>query len=567
MNTHKPELVILVVSRDAYTRELLSAEIGKRYSSDYRVLIADSPETAMGRLRQLRDEHAELALVLAAHSSSDEAGLGLLSQVHAVHPTTKRLAVITWGEFQYARPVHNALAVGQADGFVARPGRPPDEGFHTAVTQALEDFREDLHPSHEAVRMIGELSSPRVHQLLDEFNRNQIPTNFVDAQSVEGRTMLDELGLVDPALPVVVLMFTEDHTVLCNPSGLEIADAFGLMTPLPSDAHFDVTVIGAGPAGLSAAVYAASEGLNTLVIEREAVGGQAGTSSLIRNYAGFGRGISGKRLAFNMFDQAWAFGATFHFFRSVEALRQQDSDYVIALDDDTTVRTSSVVIATGVDYRRLEVASLEPHVYHSVFYGSAVTEAPSMKGKQVFIIGGGNSAGQAAVHLAQYAAQVTILVRKPTLASTMSEYLITAIDTTPNIAVRGSVQVLDGGGSESLEHLVIENTTTGDRDTMPADAVFVLIGSQPRTDWLEDVAKDRWGFLCTGPDVPREQVITDRPPLPMETSKPGLFAVGDIRHGSIKRIAAAVGAGAIAIQSVHRYMDEMHQAEAAQTTT
>ena len=406
--------------------------------------------------------------------------------------------------------------------------------------------------------MIGQRWSARSQELRDLFARHQIPAGFYDAASVQGQQILRELGLESPELPVVVLAFAAGRRTLVNPSNPEIADAFGLMRPVLPGEVFDVAVVGAGPAGLAAAVGASSEGLSTVMVEDEAVGGQAGTSSMIRNYPGFSQGISGATLAQEMRRQAWSFGTTFLYARQAQSLSREDDRYQLALSDGSVLATRTVIIATGVAYRRLGIPALEDLQGRGVFYGAAASEAPAMRGRTVFVAGGANSAGQAALHLAKWAAQVTILVRAPSLADSMSDYLIRQIGATPNIDVRYHVQVAGGTGAGHLQSLVLEDTATAARRTVPADALFVLIGAQPRTEWLgETVARDRQGFIRTGPDLPASTHARwppGRPALPLETSLPGVFAAGDVRRGSVKRVAAAVGEGAAAIPLVHRYL-------------
>jgi thioredoxin reductase (NADPH) len=389
------------------------------------------------------------------------------------------------------------------------------------------------------------------------FIRNHVPTGFYDAESDAGRELLSNLGLEDPELPVVVLRFRPNRPVLTNPNAMEIAAAFGLLDSLEHEPPFDVAVLGAGPAGLSTAVYAASEGLRTVVLEPLAMGGQAGSSSLIRNYLGFPRGISGSRLAANAYQQAWSFGATFLWSRSVTSISRDGDLRVLSLSDGSTVRGRTVVVATGAEWRRLGVDSLEALQGRGVFYGAAVSEARAMTGKSVFVLGGGNSAGQAAVYLARFARQVTILVRRASLADTMSTYLRTEIENTANIDVRTRVAVVDGTGAGTLEALVLEDLDTADRETVPADALFAMIGSVPQTEYLgEQVRRDGWGFILTGSDLTGDG--TERPegraPLMFETSLPGVFAIGDVRHGSVKRVASAVGAGAMVVAMVHEYL-------------
>jgi thioredoxin reductase len=314
-------------------------------------------------------------------------------------------------------------------------------------------------------------------------------------------------------------------------------------------------------------VYASSEGLRTVVIEREAIGGQAGTSSLIRNYPGFAQGVSGTKLAFEAYQQAWFFGTTFLFMRQPNRLSREDGHYRLRLSDGGTLTSRTVIITTGATYRRLGIPKLEDFQGRGVFYDAGVTEAPAMRGQKVFVIGGGNSAGQAAMYLAKWAEQVTVLVRSESLAASMSDYLIREIDAAPNVDVRYHVQVIDGTGADHLESLVLEDRHTQTRQSVPADALFVLIGSQPRTEWLgEDLARDRWGFILTGPDVladPAGRWQADRAPLLQETSLPGVFAAGDVRRGSVKRVASAVGEGATTIPLVHRYLEDIAVPQAA----
>jgi thioredoxin reductase len=418
----------------------------------------------------------------------------------------------------------------------------------------------------EAVQVIGEQWSGRSQELRDTFARNGIPIGVYDADSERGRQILQELRPESAELPVVVLRFGGQSVVLVNPSNLEIAEAFGLMTPIPDGEVFDLAVVGAGPAGLAAAVYASSEGLRTVVIEREAIGGQAGTTSMIRNYPGFAQGVTGAKLAFAAYQQAWFFGTTFLFMRQPDRLWREDGYYRLSLSDTSTLTARTVIISTGVTYRRLGIPGLEDLQGRGVFYDAGVTEAPAMRGRRVFVVGGGNSAGQAAMHLAKWAEQVTLLVRSESLAASMSDYLLREIDAAPNVDVMYHVQVVDGTGTDHLESLVLEDRQSRTRQAVPADGLFVLIGSQPRTDWLGDLARDQWGFILTGPDVlgdPDGRWQADRPPLAHETSLPGVFAAGDVRRGSVKRVASAVGEGATTIPLVHRFLEDIAVPQAA----
>jgi thioredoxin reductase (NADPH) len=321
---------------------------------------------------------------------------------------------------------------------------------------------------------------------------------------------------------------------------------------------YDLAILGAGPAGLAAAVYGASEGLDTLVVEPQAIGGQAGTSSMIRNYLGFPRGVSGGELAFRAWEQALLFGAQFVFMQRATGIAVDGNEHAVTLTDACTVRARAVMIAAGVDYRRLGIPALERLVGVGVFYGAAGVEAPAMAGEAVYVVGGANSAGQAAQHLARYAARVTLLVRGESLEAGMSEYLITQIRATANIDVRLRTRVVDGRGDDRLEALILEDSATGQREEVAAAAVFVMIGAEPRTEWLRDVVRcDERGFILTGRDIPAQAWRLTRPPLPFETSMPGVFAVGDARYGSIKRVAGAVGEGSVAVGSIHQYLAQI----------
>ena len=517
-------------------------------------------------IRGLLASGTPVALVIGGVGEADPDGIEVLAPVRAIDRTISRVAAVRWGEWDSARPVFDAVTMGKIDHWVTCPVQSPDEDFHETMTRFLGEWR-SRRGGFEPVQVIGEHWSARSLELRDAFSRNGIPIGFYDAGSARGRQRLRELGAESADLPVVVLRFGGRQSVLADPSNLEIAEAFGLMTPIPDGEVFDVAVVGAGPAGLAAAVYASSEGLKTVVVEREAIGGQAGTSAMIRNYPGFAQGVSGTRLAFEAYTQAWFFGTTFVFMRQLEGLAREDGHYRLRLSDGGTLNARTVVITTGATYRRLGIPALEDLQGRGVFYGAGVSEAPAMRGQKVYVVGGGNSAGQAALHLAKWAQQVTVLVRSPSLIDSMSDYLIREIDAVPNVDVTYGVQVADGTGTDHLKSLVLEDTTTRAQYSVPADGLFVLIGSEPRTEWLgESVTRDRWGFILTGQDVPDDTDNTwpaGRQPLPHETSLPGVFAAGDVRHGSVKRVASAVGEGAITIPLVHRYLEGIAVPEAA----
>jgi thioredoxin reductase (NADPH) len=546
---------VVVVSRSAAVREQLRSELQARYARDYEVRAFDDAEAAAAGVEP------PVALVLAAFGGEDTDGLDVLARLATGWPGALRVPIVRWGDWRTSGPIFEALTLGQVDRWTYRPETTPDEEFHQSITEFLQEWRSRNGGGFQAVRIVGEHWSPRSQQLRDLFTRNRIPLGFYDADSPAGQEFLNRLGLSEPKLPVVQLRFAEGSPALQDPTDLDIALAFGLMRPIGEDEIFDVIIAGAGPSGLGAAVYAASEGLRTLVIAPEAVGGQAGTSSLIRNYLGFPTGISGNRLAFGAYQQAWSFGATFHFARAASALTVDANLLRLGLSDGTTVTGRTVVVATGASYRRLGVPALEALQGRGVFYGAAVAEAQAMRGRDVYVVGGGNSAGQAAVYLAQYAKHVTILVRRAGLAETMSDYLIREIEALPTIDVRSRVHVVDGSGTEFIEDFVIENIDTGERETLQG-VLFALIGSQPRSDWLDGVvARDRWGYVLTGANAAEAGWTDPRPPLLLETSVPGVFAVGDVRAGGVQRVAAAVGEGALAVTLIHEYLASLAHPE------
>lgn len=540
--------VLLLATTDEVSRDVLGSELRRRYGGDYEVVVCAEYAHARAVLEGLRRWGRQVALVIAGYGPDDRGGLDFLRRAYSLHPSAKRAVAAIWGDFASTRDVFTAIGNGHAELVLLRPERRRDEEFHGTITDALDDWHLAQGIGFEAVRMIGEQRDERTHALRDQFGRNHIPVGFHQAGTESANRLLAGLGLTDPELPVLQLAFTSPPTTLVAPTDLEIADAFGLMGPIPAGHVYDVVVVGAGPSGLAAAVYASSEGLSTMVVEQSAVGGQAGTSSLIRNYPGFSRGVSGAHLAWRSFQQAWSFGSEYSFLRQVEALGTEGDLRTVSMSDGSVVRTRSVVIATGVDYRRLGVPALEALVGRGVFYGAAVAEAPSMAGMEVYVIGGGNSAGQAALHLARYARHVTLLVRGASLAASMSEYLIAQLDATRNVGIRYGTSVLDGREEDGcLAALTLGDQHSGPSggEEVPAGGLFVLIGSVPRTQWLPaEIARDEAGFVITGGDGR----------LPLETSMPGVFAVGDVRAGSIKRVATAVGDGASVIATLHGYL-------------
>src|ERR687896_410951 len=543
------EPVLLAVDDDPNALGRIEHELRQRYGSYYRVACEDSPEAGMRTLRELKPAGEDVAVVLADQWMPGMTGVEFLTHTRQLYPGAKRALLFERGNRTTREPILQAMALGQVDSYVPKPERRPDEEFHSEITRFLEDWTKDYRPASVAVRIVGEPWSARTYELRDLLSRSGVPHAFTPADSKEGRELLARVDKTLARLPVVIVF---DRMVLVDPDNAEIVDAFELISPfglntLSDVRNFDLVIIGAGPAGLAAAVYGASEGLRTVVVERETFGGQAGTSSLIRNYLGFSRGISGSELAWQAYQQAWLFGASFRIARQATGLRRGEDEVVVALSDGTEVAGRAAILATGVSYRRLGVPNLEDLVGKGIFYGAAASEAQAMEGQEVYVVGGANSAGQAAMHLSRYASRVTMLVRGHSLTANMSDYLIQEIEASQNIDVRCRSRVTDGGGEGRLEHLVLEDTASGHTETVPAAALFVLIGAEPRTGWLpEEIQRDKRGFVVTGQDLlqngrPPQGWTLGRPPLHMETSMPGVFAAGDVRHGSVKRAASAVG--------------------------
>jgi len=494
--------------------------------------------------------------VLADQWMPGMSGTDFLTRVGEIYPTAKRALLVAWGDRTAPGSILEAMSLGGIDYYVNKPWGTPDERFHRIIEEFLYDWAKDRMPKFEEIRVIGEQWSQRSHELRDFLERNGVLHTFYPSDSREGRELLARIGRDPARLPVLILF---DGQVLVDPTNSDIADACGANPDLEKSS-FDLVVVGAGLAGLAAAVYAASEGLDTLIVEDEAIGGQAGTSSLIRNYLGFPSGVGGAELARRAAEQAWLFGATFLFMRRVTGLRRTGDGILVNLSCNNGVTAKAVIIATSASYRRLGVPSLETLSGSGVFYGAAVSEAQAMRGQDVYVVGGGNSAGQAAIHLSKYASRVALVVRGDSLDTSMSRYLIREIEASDNIEVLFNARVVDGGGRGRLENLVLEYSPSRLTETVPAAGLFVLIGAEPHTGWLpEEIARDESGYVVTGRDLAeaglsRRGWHVGRLPLEMETSMTGVFAVGDARHGSVKRVASAVGAGSIAVRSVHEYL-------------
>jgi thioredoxin reductase (NADPH) len=440
------------------------------------------------------------------------------------------------------------------DYYVLKPWRSPDELFHRTISEFLHEWSRTDPTAVREISVVADRWSARGHELRAVLARNGVPHAFFTTDSPEGDRLLARAGLQASDGPVVI---TFDGRVLADPSNAELARAYGVSTELEGERDFDVMVVGAGPAGLAAGVSASSEGLRTLVAEGEAIGGQAGSSSRIRNYLGFSRGVSGAELAQRAYQQAWVFGTHFLLMRQVTALRKQEGRFAVTIAGAGQATARAVILATGVSYQRLAIPALEELTGSGVFYGASAADAQGLAGQEVYVVGGGNSAGQAALHLSRYAHRVTILVRGQSLAESMSAYLRDEIAAADGVGVRYQTEVVGGGGDRRLAWLSLRDNAAGRTAKVDASALFILIGARPHTSWLPpQVERDHWGFIMTGPDITTPSA---RPAQAYETSLPGVFAVGDARHGSVKRVASAVGEGSVVIPQVEHYLAETRQ--------
>ncbi|MFV0459537.1 MAG: FAD-dependent oxidoreductase [Actinomycetales bacterium] len=552
-----PALVI-VASPDVIAE--YQREIGSRYSIDYDLVCTTSGQEAEERTRELVAADIPIAMFITDIDLPDCSYDDLLRDLQPLCPTARRLLIVDMSRWKRlpVQEIRDSVSDGMIDAYLGLPRGPRDEEFHTAMAEMLSEWGWTANgPEVDSVQIVVSESSAGLAQIKDLFQRMGIPYRKYPVDSDVGRQVLTEAG-PDAALPLVR---STDGRILSNPTVADLGAAlYGSTDDLPTGYVADLAVIGAGPAGLASAVYGASEGLETIVIESEAVGGQAGTSSMIRNYLGFPRGISGMRLSQRARFQATRFGARFLIGRPVESmtLAAGSDPHEIFLAGGASVQARAVVVATGAQYRKLGVESVENLVGHGVHYGAAMSIAQGLRNAKVYVVGGGNSAGQAAVHLARFTPTVTMLVRRPGLEETMSEYLVREVHANPRITVRGCTEVVDGGGEGRLSWLQLKDTRTGREQRVRANALLLLLGADPCTDWLPDgVAVDPKGFILTGRDVPKPLWEHEIPPEPNATSLDGVFAVGDVRAGSMKRVASAAGEGASVVPLVHRHLSEI----------
>jgi thioredoxin reductase (NADPH) len=548
--------VLVTVDDDASVSRAVARDLRRRYGEHYRIVRAEDPEQALEALREVKLRGDAVAAILADYRMPGLNGIEFLEQAMDLFPRARRALLTAYADTDAAIAAINVVDV---DHYLLKPWDPPEEKLYPVVDAMLETWRALGDAPVLDVQVVGHPWSAPSHDVRDFLARNLVPYRWWTVDDAEGRRLLAAAGIEDGRIPLVV---TPEGTTLVAPSMPELAQAVGLSTT-PATDFYDVVIVGGGPAGLGAAVYAASEGLKTVLVERQATGGQAGQSSRIENYLGFPDGVSGGQLTERARRQAAKFGAEVLTTRAVERLEVRGPARVVRFDDGTEIAAHAVVLATGVDYRRMDAPGVDDLVGAGVYYGSAATEVQACADQDVYIVGGANSAGQAAVFFARVARSVTILVRGGTLETSMSQYLIDQVRATENIRVRTCTTVVAAEGDGHLERLVLSDSATGTKETVEASHLFVFIGAAPLTAWLDGtLARDPAGFVLTGPDLLRDGRrpagwVPERDPYLLESSVPGVFAAGDVRAQSVKRVASAVGEGAMAVTLVHRFMEKM----------
>ena len=544
--------IILTVDDDAEVLQAIARDVRRGFGEHFRVIRAESGGRALDVLRQVRLANDAVALMLVDQRMPNLTGVELLSESRRLFPDSKRVLLTAYADTDAAISAINDVHL---DYYLVKPWDPPEERLYPVLDDLLDDWLAGYRPIFDGIRVLGHRWSPESHTARDFLARNQVPYRWLDlASDPEAQELQEILGVTSTRFPILVF---PDGSVLEQPTSQEIAEKTGLRgqaeVPL-----YDIIIIGAGPAGLAAAVYASSEGLRTVIVEREAAGGQAGMSSRIENYLGFPAGLSGGDLARRAMTQARRFGTELLLTHEVVSLDDHQGALGVTLSDGSEIRAHSLIIASGVSYRRLNIPGVDHLTGRGVYYGAAISEVSSIRDEDIFIVGGANSAGQAAIYFSNVARSVTMLVRGAGLSAGMSQYLVERIERTPNVVLRCNTTVEEVTGDERLETLVLRNTATDERETVSGSALFVFIGASPRTDWLEDrVLRDDRGFVLTGPDVmaagrPKRWTL-DRDPYLLETNIAGVFAAGDVRHGSGKRVATAVGEGAMAVMSIWQY--------------
>ncbi len=554
-----PKPILLSVDDDSDVLRAIERDLRSQYGAEYRVIGSDSPEAALDLLKQLKVRNDSVALLLADQRMPRIDGVEFLQQAMEIFPAAKRALLTAYADTSAAISAINQASINY---FFLKPWDPPAEHLYPQLDDMLDDWQASFHPAFEGIRVLGTRWSPKSYELRDFLARNRVPYEWTDvelsANDPETKRLLEALGPEAASLPVVLF---PDGTKLLEGVPADVAQKVGLRTRAQTT-FYDLAIVGGGPAGLAAAVYGASEGLHTVMIEREAPGGQAGMSSRIENYLGFPAGLSGTDLARRAVVQAQRFGVEILSQEAVGA-RVEGPYRIVKFSDGNEISCHALMIATGVQWRRLEIPGIDRLQGAGIYYGGGATEALSCKGEIVYVVGGANSAGQAAMNFAKYAERVIILVRGESLSSTMSQYLIDQVKETHNIQLWTHASVAEAHGETHLEEISVLCSDTNKIERVPASSMFIFIGALPRTDWLADVVeRDERGFLLTGPDLIRDGQRTkgwtlDRDPFLLETNVPGIFAVGDVRHGSIKRVASGVGEGSVAVQFIHQYLSKV----------
>lgn len=553
--------VLFAIDDDPEVLRAVDRDLRRQYGETYRVMRANSGPSALEALEQLKARRTPVALFLVDQRMPQMSGVEFLEKAIPLFPTAKRALLTAYADTEAAI---RAINTAKVDYYLVKPWDPPEECLYPVLDDLLDDWQASYRPPFEGVRVVGHRWSPEAFQMRDFLARHQIPYQWLDVETEsEAKELVETAEKASkgepPQLPLV---FLTDGTWLADPSRHELAEKIGFKTQAERP-FYDLIIVGGGPSGLAAAVYGASEGLRTLLIEGEAPGGQAGTSSRIENYLGFPSGLSGADLTRRAVTQAQRFGVEILTPQEATGLRREDPYRIVTLGDGREVSCGALLIATGVSYRKLEVPGVERFTGAGIYYGAAMTEAMSCQDEDVFLVGGANSAGQAAMHFSKYARRVIMLVRGDSLSKSMSQYLIDQIGSTPNIEVWYHTNVAEVHGEDHLESIDVKNSETGEVQNHPARSLFIFIGAQPRTDWLAGVVeRDEHGFIPAGPDLmhggqrPKGWNL-DRDPYLLETSVPGVFVAGDVRRGSVKRVASGVGEGSISISFIHQYLSKL----------
>ena len=549
--------IIFSIDDDPQVLRAVSRDLRTMYGKEYKIMSTTSAKEALESLTELKNSSDVVALFVCDQRMPEMDGTDFLAKATKIFPDAKRVLLTAYSDTEAAIKAINDVRL---DYYLMKPWDPPEEKLYPVLNDLLDDWQNDYIPEFKGIKLVGYQFSPQSHTIKDYLASNLVPYRWFDVEkNPEARQKLETNKISPAQLPLIIF---EDGSKLSNPTIREIAGKIGKTSQVTHDIY-DVVIIGAGPAGLAAAVYGASEGLKTLLIERKAPGGQAGSSSRIENYLGFPAGLSGADLTRRAITQAMRLGAEFLSPQEVNDIRQKDGYKTIVLDDGPEIISRTVVVTTGVDYRKLEVKGIDNFTGAGVYYGAAMTEAAACKDKEVYIIGGGNSAGQGAVYLSKFAKNVYIIIRKDSLSYTMSAYLIQQIDNIANIQVLADTEIMEASGNNCLEHLTLINVKTKETVTRVAAALYIFIGAKPFTDWIKlDILRDEKGFIETGRELRRYDNFgkiwkMERDPFLLETSCSGIFAAGDVRAGAMNRVASAVGEGSMAISFVHKYLAEV----------